>query len=1487
MNKALSKLDRCFEDYFMEKNKAKNLYPHQKEAVTRIMATLNEKSAENKLGVVRIANGVGKTIVIAETISAIMSEYPGKWAYLVLTSRIDSEQNLVGILNGYFQVKNVKSRADMNRCCWQPNDVVVSTMQKFFPSFNAGKYYQDNNIIVDTRVLIIIEETIHFTRGVYFESVLKCFANAYILGFSSFNLENSDERHRFGNDIFNFSYVDAVEAGLTLPVYLQSVANNPVDGTFIIEHFANRNKALVICRSIEEAQRYYELLEKSLNADVFFHTSNPKFRYKADTITTFVQSRRAVLFVARFPIGINAPELDTIYWIDPIKIQQGPLIFAQMLSAVSRSGNKKRNGEIVAFNLSRSIVKLAEQFCEPGVRFIDGTKGDKAESILSFDEIIKNFNQMLQNNDYKPAFLFLEKLQEADYERYEELISELSFLFDTEKSLEENQHNWQRYSEIIAYKVDLWLLLSGGKTEIPKLKETVDFDKSIEPAPVYTEKKEHSQVIGARFEMNVFKLLRELFDISTEDEIILDSLRRQLGGKQNGFDIQFTYNDSVGSLCTCVMECKKINEIKLQNFSHKLLELRDTNRTVHHWILIAPHAKVENTLNSMLEKWDKENFWYPIQKVQIWTPENFVENFFGLVPEVYNYYYPNGTLQPERWDEEKRSSIAKIWKQKVRPAVCLPVFWTDYLRNPDRMLTLFENDSQCIRNYDDLYPRRVNIPCLDEAGNHIAESTEQYIMEWLYREDSSALFLLGEFGDGKTFLTYSLSRRLSDDFLESPETGYVPIRLTLCNLKASDGPQAFLKNRLESIGAEFSDWSDVKSKYKILIILDGFDEMSTGMDLKSIEANSRLLYEGLKLFQGMKLIVTSRSPVFKMIKTSLLERIDKSETIYLAPINNSKKMFHLSEYAKEHNCQERLNKLQAVHDVIGLASKALYLDMVKATMLDGEITEVDSLTIYDSYIKSTLSRKADIQFERDDYMVSRRRVLNQLELMMEEFALISYKNGGTTDFTLESFKAYQEEPELAKRLWADLTSCTPKDNEDTDNRLINRSLLKVSGKIHAFCHRSIQEYFVAKGICRLICDDLYKAENFLSGTNLSYEVIGFAGKILFRLTKSKAKIAKKNLMYMIEKTRLSHEDIGLASIAVNLYYSAWSELPGKAWNDLILDNVCLPEADLSRKNFSGTSMKYANLDNVNFTNANLSDCDLTGVRFDETKELYSIKAVTEDKLYVYSLYSDGNLLKWDIYNNTCTKSAKLHFDAGFNIKNSGFGLVLSGTEKLYFTNKTINGTEICGGISYSDDTTVLDICENTILFLKHDEVFFYDLKNRSYIFSSYPVEGKIRAIIIDKFSIFLYGEKMGVQLLSKVENDILKEELDEKFTIRRITNITAASVFLKDAKTDLSRLCVGYNNGDIEIYEFSNKKMKETIRIVKDYACRQYIRNLCFLNYENIIYSGLDGIIYNMEINEFTEIAQYRLSVKCNGANISGVKPQEQYEKLKFYQSNG
>lgn len=479
-------------------------------------------------------------------------------------------------------------------------------------------------------------------------------------------------------------------------------------------------------------------------------------------------------------------------------------------------------------------------------------------------------------------------------------------------------------------------------------------------------------------------------------------------------------------------------------------------------------------------------------------------------------------LSPEssfaNWSEERRRTILAKWQDKLSPVPYLPSNWMHYLREPGYLLTGQETDLDTIRRYDALYSCRAPIGLLDQHELPMDHTAEHYFLQWLRRPNSPCALLLGDFGDGKTFFTYTLARRLAKDFLESPEQGFIPLRISLQRLgEQRSEPRDILNNRMKEFSDGLKDWNKVQGRYPFLIILDGLDEMSQSMSDTAVLENLSVLESLMEQFRGYKLLVTSRKMVIysDRIRRRILTSLGNPEVLHLAPVTPQDRIAFLQQMADTPQRKQRLNQIRQTHDLLGLASKPLFLDMMRVQLDSNRVQSLDSAGIYLYYAKEVLRRKQQYLALQGD-TTHPDDIRKGLLKLLEKLALCLYRQG-TESISLEDFRVQIGQNDLAEYLW---DSADMAQEEDTDRRVGDRSLLKYdSGNCdkRCFCHRSMKEYFIAQGIVHQLLENEIVDHSLLNGPGLGYEILTFAGNLLQALDHTKKAVVAQRL------TSFAHE----------------------------------------------------------------------------------------------------------------------------------------------------------------------------------------------------------------------------------------------------------------------------------------------------------------------------------------------------------------------------
>lgn len=868
----------------------------------------------------------------------------------------------------------------------------------------------------------------------------------------------------------------------------------------IVSHFMSRKfmgKAMVVSNDIKTSYLLYKKVKKywneyieNLQNEIVLNNperakeSRIKLYYMQETEICIVSSHnnkeennrlgykfqdpndklRLVFVCSMWLTGIDVPNLDTIYLDKEVNEDT----FMKIIGRTTRKYNGKVCGTIIDYiGIQDSVLEATSEFLllkdndDQGqiqhLSFEESASVSEKVEIYKLEDELTRLGEYIGKGCYQQGRECLIRIITIDNEKGKELAEELAFLYNIEGSVAQDEESWNKYKTQIDWKCRIWTILSENcKFEIIKSDTNCKFDindtddnestdKDIQVDwPVYVDNDSHSSVQrGNQLESAMLELLEEFFKICEDSKgDILKELRKQNNGHQFGFDLKFCYIGNDGQEYKCLMECKNYsNPIPYTEIANKLEEVELNYSNEQHWILVSPKTNVENKLEKYIEQWEEKGRYS--FKIHIWSPQNHVENFFAIKPLVYDkfgFIPSEDKKHPSEWSDDERLKNIEFWRNELQPLLQMSPGWRNYIKEPIHLLLKKEREKG--KEYIQLYESYVDMRCQDAAGNDIEGTLEEYLRKWLLKEDKKTIVLLGEFGDGKTFFTYSFSRNLIKDFVQLPRIGWIPLRFSLQDLTANIDGRDFLKRRLEEFNTDVKDWYELKSRYNILVIFDGFDEMSKKLDNITIKNNAiRLIKCYNSEFTDVKVIITSRKHFFEDRKNKHLfvDKIGRPDIIQLASISRQETMGHLSCFAKSDiEKSEKLKKLQSFHDPIGLARKPLFLQMIKDNLKDLPEEDLDVVTIYETNIKKSLKRKLQIQLE-EEFLADEDENINNMVSILEKVALKLHESEKEY-ICLSQFKDDSKTCKWAEMLW-NITSPELSNEEDAEAHVAVRSLL--------------------------------------------------------------------------------------------------------------------------------------------------------------------------------------------------------------------------------------------------------------------------------------------------------------------------------------------------------------------------------------------------------------------------------------------------------------
>lgn len=437
---------------------------------------------------------------------------------------------------------------------------------------------------------------------------------------------------------------------------------------------------------------------------------------------------------------------------------------------------------------------------------------------------------------------------------------------------------------------------------------------------------------------------------------------------------------------------------------------------------------------------------------------------------------------------------------------------------------------------------------------------DDYLDKWLKSKGQLQLTILGDYGTGKSTVAKRFADRQAKRYLENPANERIPILIELKNYQKSIGIESLitdlLVNKYSVEIKNFNAFKHLNDSGKLLLILDGFDEMASRVDLKVTLANFR---EFDKLnSENSKMILTCRTHYFKSQDeihklhegTEIYKKIDNKggyTFLFLNPFKENDFVTYLKKFFPK-NWKKYYQTIVTTYNLRELAEKPILLELMVETLPQIKIEENEKLnhaSLYDRYTKFWL--------QRDDwrsYLTSDER-----EFITEEIAFYLFINNKDKIFYEELPKLISEQFPVKRNLEIeyldqDVRTCTFLNRDDNGD--------------YSFVHQSFMEFFVANKLANEIKNK--KSANF-GLKKLSPEIAGF----LVNLTSD-----VKTLSEFILLTK-------------NKSFDQVKYLGGNSATILNLLGIDFGKIDMSKMVLVGANFNKANLIKIDFSDSVFSD----------------------------------------------------------------------------------------------------------------------------------------------------------------------------------------------------------------------------------------------------------------------------------------------------------
>ncbi|TLS52143.1 hypothetical protein FE782_12350 [Paenibacillus antri] len=846
---------------------------------------------------------------------------------------------------------------------------------------------------------------------------------------------------------------------------------------------------------------------------------------------------------------------------------------------------------------------------------------------------------------------------------------------------------------------------------------------------------------------------------------------------------------------------------------------------------------------------------------------------------------------------------------------------------------LVENDK-----INELY---VDLNCykqeMDESGvvlnTDSYSSIVSYIDSWLKERGKMHVSLLGEFGSGKTWFCRYYAYRQMGRYIKDPINERLPILLTLRSFsKQMDVRQlineAFVEQyKLPFLGNPFEFFQEINRRGKLVLILDGFDEMARQVDYQTVVDN---FWELAKLaHENSKVILTSRTEYFRLAKESekilageefgrrmLVLEPPKFEVVYIQQFNDKQikqVIFNKLGNEKGKDISEQILRNPNLSE---MARKPVLIELLLAALEEVNAERLDSSAKVYLYATDKLLLRNITQMKT--FTSTSDKLFFLCELAWE----MLYSGNLQVHFTTIPHRIKEYFGEKIK----DQHELDTWDFDLRSQTLLHRN----AAGYYEFAHKSLAEYFVAfKFAAELgnMSNDFVVTYSELNGDPCE---IPMRKKDCFELSVTFGEIPLRNermnavkdflvdivssgkneeeLFHLVEGTRGQTFDqvkyVGGNSMTLLRLLGAEFKL--RDFSRTIIDGADLINTDLTECNFEYSSLKEANLSgcvlkSTNFSNSDVSDIVLHEIEIVMTLEWspnnkFLACGVNDDNIWIFDLDSEDNIPKVIKLNAESYKIKWFTQKDIIAVANATEGVVLF--DSRYFNKKAVLFADslalsvkcprnesflIGGGMSLF----VWDVgTTSEILHIQEAEAF-YDVAllnndtqiavagrgNEHNMVEIYNIEDgtKVKEWIASKKHVKVI-ESFGGNVLVTLSDDQYLTVWENGKTISKIQTKGAKSrCFTVNEIDDV--IFVGLNNGDILLW---NKTTRGTQIFAK--AHNGVVNSLSLSQDGKLLASGgTDGVIciWDSDVgstNFGKRIRSIEAKTNCQGMKISSIR---------------
>lgn len=379
-----------------------------------------------------------------------------------------------------------------------------------------------------------------------------------------------------------------------------------------------------------------------------------------------------------------------------------------------------------------------------------------------------------------------------------------------------------------------------------------------------------------------------------------------------------------------------------------------------------------------------------------------------------------------------------------------------------------------------LYERYIDTSVTADE-TRVSQSLNSAVRAWLSQHDNNVLFLLGDYGAGKTsFLRHFTFEALATPQEHTPTTpSPIPILIPLREYRSAINLRQVITDTLvNEYGVRLTSFQAFErfcSLGHALLLFDGFDEMAADSSTSTLvdclaqifilaETNTKLLvtcrsnffrshYQLFELLRRFSIEITGKTPD----ESDQLPLGRHGAVLTLAPLSPEQVKAFIERRFPGLGDQ-LISQISAIHDLSDLCRRPVLLDMILTTLPDLQSANkvVNSAALYEHYTDRWTVRD---QWRLEMPLESRQSLCDAMAWSFQAGRLKHISFEDLRSLVAESVSALTGDPKEVLKYLNDIQTCSFLVRVGEDDR-------------YEFAHKSFIEYFVARRLAKVLSDGL-------------------------------------------------------------------------------------------------------------------------------------------------------------------------------------------------------------------------------------------------------------------------------------------------------------------------------------------------------------------------------------------------------------------------------